>query len=258
MSGVLHASGSTLGRCMCIITGASKGFGRTLAHLASGYLKPGSVLLLVARSKPLLQELKGELLQSLQDLTICCTAADLSTEEGVEDTCERGRTAKHQRHRTCASCLVLVRLTSSLGDISPFESVTELERVNSYLALNVSAVLALTAGVLQAFLPRAGLRWSVFNCSSMFALQAQPSWVLCCTAKAAREMMFRVLEAENPNVQVLSYSPGPTDTEMQEKIQRLTGIQYHLYPWQESATKLMRVLLDNDFGTGSRLDFFEL
>ncbi|XP_077378623.1 sepiapterin reductase b [Festucalex cinctus] len=257
MSGILYANGSTLGRCMCIITGASKGFGRALAHLVSRYLKLGSVLLLVARSRALLHELKQELLQNLngiQDISIYCTVADLSTNEGVEDTVDMAR----QQSLKEFDHVLLVNNAASLGDISPFENFTDLHRVNSYLALNVSSVLALTAGVLQAFPPRAGLRWSAVNCSSTFAVQALPSWVLYCTAKAAREMMFRVLAAENPNVKVLNYSPGPMDTEMQENIRRLTGIQYHLHPCRDSAAKLMRVLLDNDFVTGSHLDFFEL
>ncbi|XP_077418550.1 sepiapterin reductase b [Vanacampus margaritifer] len=257
MSGIVHSSGSTLGRCMCIITGASKGFGRALAHLVSNYLKPGSVLLLVARSRHLLRELKQELLQNLngiQDVSIYYTAADLSTKVGVEDTVDMAR----QQSLKEIDHVLLVNNAASLGDICPFENFTDLHWLNSYMALNISSVLALTAGVLQAFPPRAGLRWSVVNCSSIFAVQALPSWVLYCTAKAAREMMFRVLAAENPNVKVLSYSPGPMDTEMQENIRRLTGIQHHLHPCRDSATKLMRVLLDNDFVTGSHLDFFEL
>uniref|UniRef100_A0A3Q2XFT8 Sepiapterin reductase-like n=1 Tax=Hippocampus comes TaxID=109280 RepID=A0A3Q2XFT8_HIPCM len=254
---VLRASGSTLGRCMCIITGASKGFGRALAHLVLNYLKTGSVLLLVARSRPLLQQLKEELLQNLKDMqeiTIFCTVADLSTKEGVEDTVAMAR----QQSLKEIDHVLLINNAASLGDISPFENFTELERVNSYLAFNVSSVLALTAGMLQAFPPRAGLQWSVVNCSSMFAVQALPSWVLYCTAKAARDMMFRVLAVENPNVKVLSYAPGPMDTQMQEDIRRLTGIQYHLHPCRDSAAKLMRLLLDNDFVTACHVDFFDL
>nr|XP_057927750.1 sepiapterin reductase b [Doryrhamphus excisus] len=256
MSEVLAASASTLGRCMCIITGASKGFGRALAHLASKDLKPGSVLLLVARSRWLLQELKEEMhsLKEGQDLTVQCVAADLSTKEGVKDTVDMARqyTGNEIDH------VLLVNNAASLGDISPFESFTDLDQVNAYLALNVSSTLVLTAGVLQAFPPRSGLQWRVVNCSSTFALEALPSWVLYCSAKAAREMMFRVLAAENPNVKVLSYAPGPMDTEMQETIRRLTGIQYQLNPCKESATKLMKVLLNNDFASGAHLDFFQL
>lgn len=159
--------------------------------------------------------------------------------------------------------------------------------MNSYLSLNVSSALALTAGMLQVFPRRPGLRWSVVNVSSVFAEQALPNWVLYCTAKAARKMMFSVLAEEEPNVKVLSYSPGtytfmlstqrrpflregskgaflctpnvssgPMDTQMQKDIQRLTGIKHHLTPCKEPAAKLMKLLLDNDYASGTHLDFF--
>ncbi|KAG8011781.1 Sepiapterin reductase [Nibea albiflora] len=244
----------TLGRGICIITGASKGFGRALAHEVSHSLKAGSVLLLVARSESLLQELKLEL-QSFteeQQIVVRCVAVDLSTREGVHETVmvakqEAGNEMDH---------VLLINNAGALGDISQFASFTDLDKVNSYLTLNVSSALVLTAGMLQAFPCRPGLRWSVVNLSSVFALQALPSWVLYCTGKAARKMMFNVLAEEEPNVKVLSYSPGPMDTEMQKDIQRLTGAKYHLFPCQESAAKLMKLLLDNEFPSGTHVDFF--
>lgn len=102
----------------------------------------------------------------------------------------------------------LSTLIASLSDIAKFETFTNPDEVNSYLSLNVSSPLALTAGILQLCPCRPGLRWSVVNLSSMFALQALPSWVLYCTAKAARNMMFSVLAKEQQHVKVLSYSPG--------------------------------------------------
>lgn len=80
--------------------------------------------------------------------------------------------------------------------------------MNSYLSLNVSSALALTAGMLKVFPCRPGLQWSVVNISSLFAVQPLPNWVLYCSAKAARKMMFCVLAEEEANVKVLSYSPG--------------------------------------------------
>lgn len=104
--------------------------------------------------------------------------------------------------------LFLPFLAASLGNISHFASFTDFDKVNSHLSLNVSSALALTAGILQVFPCRPGLRWSVVNVSSVFAIQALPYWVLYCTAKAARKMMFSVLAEEEPNVKVLSHSPG--------------------------------------------------
>lgn len=54
----------------------------------SHFVTPGSVLLLVARSGTLLQELKEELQIFTKDqkLVVHCITADLSTSEGVNDT----------------------------------------------------------------------------------------------------------------------------------------------------------------------------
>ncbi|XP_068422415.1 sepiapterin reductase b isoform X2 [Clinocottus analis] len=247
---------STLGRSICIITGASKGFGRALAHKVSCWLEPGSVLLLVARSETLLQELKEEL-QSFteeQQLVVHCVAVDLSKREGVNETIRVAR----QEAVNEIEHLLLINNAASLGDISHFGSFTNLEEVNSYLSLNISSALALTAGILQVFSCTPLMRRSVVNISSALALQPLPSWVLYCTAKAARMMMFRVLAKEQPLVKVLIYSPGPMDTDMQKDILRLTGVKHHLLPAQESADKLVKLLLDDDFVSGANLDFFDV
>lgn len=76
------------------------------------------------------------------------------------------------------------------------------------MSLNVSSCLCLTASVLQAFPQRAGVQRTVVNVSSLCAQQPFSSWVLYCTGKAARDMMFRVLAAEEPELRVLNYAPG--------------------------------------------------
>lgn len=202
-------------------------------------LRPGSVLLLVARSQTLLQQLKEELQSFTEEpqLVVHCIAE----REGVNETVRvAGQEAVNDMdhvllinnagessitdfdqvaeddfvgfsppslHQPILS-LSLSLLPGSLGDISQFARFTDLDEVNSYMSLNVSSALALTAGILQVFPCRPGLRWSVVNISSVFAMKALPNWVLYCTAKAARNMMFSVLAEEEPNVKVLSYSPG--------------------------------------------------
>lgn len=217
----------------------------------SRWLQPGSVLLLVARSETLLQELKGELWSFIvdQQSAVHCVAADLSTREGLDETVRVARQEAvtemdrvllinnagepHVSFSTLffppapshdpgllSIALTLIPLfrfiptflsifpAASLGNLSNFATFTGIDEVNSYLSFNVSSALVLTAGILQAF-PRVPLQQrSVVNVSSTFALRPLPSWVLYCTAKAAREMMFRVLAEEQPHVKVLSYSPG--------------------------------------------------
>lgn len=83
-----------------------------------------------------------------------------------------------------------------------------MDEVDRYLSMNVSSVLCLTAGILQLFPANMGLRRCVVNVSSLCALQPFPSWVLYCSGKAARDMMFRVLAKEESELRVLSYAPG--------------------------------------------------
>ncbi len=78
--------GADLGRALCIITGASRGFGRTIARETSRLVKPGSVFVLVARSADELRALQAELAGSeagRAGLAVECVVADLSQEEGL-------------------------------------------------------------------------------------------------------------------------------------------------------------------------------
>lgn len=82
----------------CVVTGASRGFGRSLARLLAPQLGPGSALLLLARSAQALAELAAELRTGTTgsdtgndtgndtggtELRVQCVAADLGCEEGL-------------------------------------------------------------------------------------------------------------------------------------------------------------------------------
>lgn len=153
-------------------------------------MKPGSVLLLVARSQTLLHELKEELrsLTGTPQPAVRCVAVDLSAADGVNEAVEVARqeagtdpdhvllinnagesllesvkAAKQNRLVPISPAAPILPLSfslfkGSLGDISKFSSFSDLNEVNSYLSLNVSSALALTAGVLKVFPSRPGLR----------------------------------------------------------------------------------------------------
>lgn len=48
------------------------------------------------------------------------------------------------------------------------------------------------------------------------------------------------------------------DTDLQQEILMLTGVSHHLMPCQEPAAKLMKLLLDNSFSSGTHVDFFDV
>ncbi|KAM4719500.1 sepiapterin reductase a [Anableps anableps] len=264
------SAAADLGRMLCIITGASRGFGRAVALDLCRLVRPGSVLVLVARSGPDLRAVQAELAESeagRAGLKVEVVVADVGKVEGLENILRTSREALNED----VDHIMLINNAASLGDVSKYvKGFTDMAEVDSYLSLNVSSAMCLTARVLQGFPQRPGLRRSVVNVSSLCALQPFRSWGLYCTGKAARDMMFKVLAEEEPDLRVLSYSPGPLDTAMQLEARSKTAdssikktfsnmfAQGQLLTCEASSAKLMKLLLDDKFTSGDHVDVFDV
>ncbi|NXH43041.1 SPRE reductase, partial [Dicaeum eximium] len=273
----------------CVVTGASRGFGRSLARLLAPQLGPGSALLLLARSAEALAELAAELRTGTTgsgtgttgsgtgttgsgtgnaELRVQCVAADLGSAEGLR---RASAALRELLQDPSFGRLLLVNNAGSLGDISKsFLDLTDLQEINTYFSFNVSSALCLTSVALSAFGARQGCGRTVVNVSSLCAHEPFPSWALYCSGKAARDMMFRVLAREEPGVRVLSYAPGPLDTDMQLLARTRTadlGMRQHFQRLQEkgqlidssvSAQKLLRLLQEDSFPSGAHVDFYDI
>ncbi|KAM6072107.1 sepiapterin reductase [Theristicus caerulescens] len=252
----------------CVLTGASRGFGRSLARLLAPRLGQGSVLLLLARSAAPLAELAAELRGSGSGLRVECVAADLGCEQGLR------RAAAALREVLPAAPpgrLLLINNAGSLGDISKsFLDLTDPDEINSYFAFNVTSALCLTSTALQAFGKRPGSSRTVVNISSLCAVKPFKNWALYCSGKASRDMMFQVLALEEPDVRVLNYAPGPLDTDMQLLARTKTGdpeMRQYFQSLQESgqlidctvsAQKLLNLLEEDTFSSGAHVDFYDI
>ncbi|XP_045644209.1 sepiapterin reductase isoform X1 [Ursus americanus] len=195
-----------LGRAVCVLTGASRGFGRALAPLLARLLSPGSVLVLSARNDEALRQLEAELDAGRPGLRVVRVPADLGVEAGLQQLVgalrELPRPEGLQR-------VLLINNAGTLGDVSKgFVDLADPAELNNYWALNLTSMLCLTSSILKAFPDSPGLSRTMVNISSLCALQPFKGWGLYCAGKAARDMMFQVLAAEEPSVRVLSYAPG--------------------------------------------------
>lgn len=256
-----------MGRCVCLLTGASRGFGRVVASLLAPLLAPGSVLVLSARSDEALRQVEAELGAGRLGLRVVRVPADLGTDAGLQRLLD----AMHQLPRPDGlQRLLLINNAGSLGDVSKgFVDVADPTEVNSYWALNLTSMLCLTSGVLKAFRDSPGLSRNVVNISSLCALQPFKGWTLYCAGKAARDMMCQVLASEEPGVRVLSYAPGPLDTDMQQ-LARETSVDPELrknlqelklkgklVDCKMSAQKLLDLLQKDKFASGAHIDFYD-
>ncbi|NXI52890.1 SPRE reductase, partial [Chloroceryle aenea] len=247
---------------VCVVTGASRGFGRSLARLLAPRLGPGSVLLLLARSEDQLSKKFGE--QPSNDVVLgprCFAAHEvLPIAHGVGP-------AGHPPTTRVLKC----KPSGSLGDISKsFLDLTNPEEINGYFAFNVTSALCLTSSALQAFGKQPGCSRTVVNISSLCAVKPFKNWALYCSGKASRDMMFQVLALEEPDIRVLNYAPGPLDTDMQLLARTETGdpeMRQFFQSLQESgqlidctvsAQKLVKLLEEDTFLSGAHLDFYDI
>lgn len=85
-----------LGRALCVVTGASRGFGRTVAREMSRCLKSGSALVIVARTGDDLRTLQTELTESeaaVPGIVVKCVVADLGQVDGPESVVKASKEA---------------------------------------------------------------------------------------------------------------------------------------------------------------------
>ena len=81
-SGIRKEGG--FGRTLCVLTGASRGFGRALATLLARLLSPGSMLLPTARNQEALRQLEAELVAEHPGLRVVPVPADLGSDAGLQ------------------------------------------------------------------------------------------------------------------------------------------------------------------------------
>lgn len=256
-----------LGRAVCVVTGASRGFGRVLALLLAPLLSPGSVLVLNARNDEALRQLEAELGAGRPGPRVVRVPADLGAEAGLQRLVDAVRELPRPEG---LQRVLLINNAGTLGDVSKgFATLADAAEINSYWALNLTSMLCLTSSILRAFPDSPGLSRTVVNVSSLCALEPFKGWTLYCAGKAAREMMFKVLASEEPGVRVLSYAPGPLDTDMQQLARensldpdlrkRLQDLKTkgELVDCRMSAQKLLNLLQKDTFKSGDHVDFYD-
>ncbi|XP_068130681.1 sepiapterin reductase [Hyperolius riggenbachi] len=258
---------SSLGTVLCVLTGASRGFGKSLAWELCSRVMPGSMLLLVSRTEEAMRGLAEELTLKHPGIGVRWVAADLGTADGLKKTVQAAQEVPGQ---DTVQKILIINNAGSLGDISKsFVDITDPAEVDSYFSLNVSSALCLTSSLLKTYQRRPGLQRLVINISSLAAVKPFKSWSLYCAGKAARVMMFRVLAEEETDLRVLNYGPGPLDTDMQAQVRAQTAdpdlrLQFinmknsgQLIDSRVSARKLLDVIQADAYQSGANVDFYE-
>lgn len=255
-------------RTCCVITGASRGFGRSVAIALAREFSDAGIeghFVLLARCEEGLQETRNKIIETYS----CAQVHIIATNLGEIDTL--GKTIENAFSKVEPSNIshaLLVNNAGSLGDVSKRikDESQSAEALQGYFNLNLTSPMFFISKFLQRFKDST---CTVINVSSLMAVESYAYFSLYCTGKAARDMMCQVLAKEEPNVRVLNYAPGPLSTDMYDEICRTCGDEKiaqmfnaskeenKILSPDESARKLMSILKEDTFSSGSHIDYFD-
>ena len=183
-----------------LITGASKGLGRAVAHELA---RLGHPLIINARGERELREVERELSQFTRVVAVAGDVSEVAEEIAARALQEFGRVD------------ILINNASDIGpspmpslERYPWEALLRLFKVNAVAPFHL----------IQLLLPgmRSRGRGTIVNISSDAAVKAYAGWGGYGGSKAALQHMSRILEKEldGSGVRVLVIDPGDMNTEM--------------------------------------------
>jgi len=221
--------------CSVLITGASAGIGREFARQLTG--RAGS-LVLVARRRERLEELRNELTTRDPNLKVHVRPTDLSDENAVTDLC-----GWLEREKIAIDLLIN---NAGLGDHGLFATSAP-QRVKEIMEVNVVALTVLTRELLPGMIARK--RGAVLNVSSSASFVPIPRIAVYAATKAFVTSFSEAIRTElrDTGVTVTSLCPGPVHTEFTQVAQRaaeraITGPEFSYVPVEDVVSAALTAL----------------
>ena len=254
----------------CVITGASRGFGRCVAEsfLSSvATRKPSGVeLVLHARptSKEQLSSVANQLKASYVSVNLNVRIAVAKLEDG-EDALKQLSSSFHAEYGEPNVALLFNNAGIFLAGMV---STLPLSKLADSFAVNASAMAWLAGRFLEA-VPEYCAKYVVHITSHAGVLPGKTMGAYC-ASKAASTMLHKVLALERPDVRVLQFGPGPLKTDMTNTVEMQNIIEeFNTNPLRKgpqtniflepsfSARKMMDTLLEDKFLSGSHIDIYD-
>ena len=187
---------------------------------------------------------------------------DLGKLDTVESTFAK---AASYANETNHQQMILLHNAGSVGTITkPAIEITDPQLIQDHLGVNYTSMFVLTSHFLSRF--KTGHR-VIINHTSTAAFKFIPSLSQYSACKAARNAYMGVLAVENPDVRVLSCSPGPVDTDMLQTIKndsyagtttsgfRERYASNQVSSCRENINKFVQLLKEDKFESGANIDF---
>lgn len=194
--------------CTALITGASAGIGREFARQLGGR---AAALVLVARRKVRLEELRAELIGQHPHLRVEIRPTDLSRHEAIDELLAWSFAQ--------SPAIDLLINNAGLGDLGTF-ATADPERVDQMMLVNIVALTRLTRGLLPAMIEQK--RGAILNVSSSASFLPIPNFAVYAATKAYVTSFSEALRSElrDTGISVTALCPGPVRTEFTEVASR--------------------------------------
>lgn len=135
-----------------LMSGASRGIGRTIAIECAAKMATGSVIVLIARTTAGLEETKAQILaKNPSNVTVFYLALDLTrpTPDQLQSIFDA---TLNERNLDEFRLAMIVHNVGSVGDVTQYaRHLADTDQWQEYFALNVYAVIALNAAFLKRF-----------------------------------------------------------------------------------------------------------
>lgn len=249
-----------------VVTGASRGIGKTMAIECARKFKAGSCVALLARTASGLDDTKAEILHENPNIRVATHSIDLTTP--TPEALRKCLTDSLDASVDISGfdLAFIIHNVGTLGDVTKFaRDLNDRNVWREYYDTNLFSIAILNS----VFIDFAGnVKKFIVNITSKSAVEPFRSAALYSSGKAAREMFFRTLALENDDITVLNYSTGPVDTEMtrnmamasispemREKMTRMRETKTILTTHQ-TTEKFLKVITNGAYKSGDRVDYF--
>ncbi|XP_017877482.1 sepiapterin reductase [Ceratina calcarata] len=254
------------GKVFLVITGASRGIGKQIAITISSVLEKGSHVLLLATNLNALKETAKNIPAGVSVDTV---SIDLSkpTSDKLHDIVVQSLKDKpaDQFDR-----VVVIHNVGTMGNINQYANdLTNINNWHDYYDLNVFGPAILNGVIMKIFNENTNTEKTIINITSLLGIKPRRSMGYYCTGKAAREMFFKVFALENPQINVLNYSPGPVETDMYQEVcneladkearEQFNAMRTErtVLTCEQTVNRLLTVLKEQKYTSGDHVDYFD-